>query len=69
LHEFGKDEGADSKEILKERLKTNVTSRYVHHHVFNFELVDEMLKYFSFEKIYQQQAHPFHLITIARKSI
>jgi len=69
LHEFGKDAGADSKLVLRERLKTNITSRYVHHHVFNFDLVDEMLKYFSFEKIYQQEAHPFHLITIAQKSM
>jgi SAM-dependent methyltransferase len=69
LHEFGKDEGAGSKEVLAARLKTNLTSRYVHHHVFSFELVDEMLNYFTFEKIYQQEAHPFHLITIARKPI
>jgi|SRR5436190_11741467 len=69
LHEFEKDAGADSKLVLNDRLKTNLASRYVHHHVFNFDLVDEMLKYFSFEKIYQQEAHPFHLITIARKPI
>ena len=69
MHEFGKDEGAGSKEVLKQRLETNVVSRYVHHHVFSFALVDEILKHFSFEKIYQQEAHPFHLITIARKSI
>jgi len=69
LHDPGKDEGIESRQMLRKRVEENIVHRFVHHHVFSFELVDEMLSYFSFTKIYQQEAHPFHLITIAKKTV
>jgi SAM-dependent methyltransferase len=69
LHEKTKDDGLSSSQALAERLADNVTHRYAHHHVFNFALIEEVLDYFSFRKIYQQEAPPFHLITIAQKTI
>ncbi|MES1219188.1 MAG: class I SAM-dependent methyltransferase [Bacteroidota bacterium] len=69
LHERKKDDGLGAGETLEERLTANITHRYAHHHVFNFELINEILNYFSFKKIYQQEAPPFHLITLAQKAI
>jgi SAM-dependent methyltransferase len=69
LHEKTKDDGLNSSETLAKRLADNITYRYAHHHVFNFALIIEMLNYFSFRQIYQQEAPPFHLITIAQKTI
>jgi SAM-dependent methyltransferase len=56
------------EEELRKKVYNNFENRCVHHHVFNFELIDQILQYFSFDKIYQQEAKPFHLITVARKA-
>lgn len=56
-----------SKEMTKELLSNNYVNRRAHHHVFNFQTIKEMLLYCGFETIYQQEASPFHLVTIAKK--
>jgi ubiquinone/menaquinone biosynthesis C-methylase UbiE len=56
-----------SREELAARLKLNFTERSVHHHVFSQELVKELMQHLSFTTLYQQEAAPFHLITIAEK--
>jgi hypothetical protein len=53
--------------MLPELIKKNSETRFLHHHVFSFELINQMLDYFCLTKIHQQKAHPFHLITIAKK--
>lgn len=68
LHFFPpKIEEKISKEMTKELLQKNYENRRAHHHVFSFEIIREMLVYCGFETIYQQEAPPFHLITIAKK--
>jgi SAM-dependent methyltransferase len=69
LHHSEKDDGITTAQTLADRLADNLALRYVHHHVFDFKLVDEMMNYFSFRTIYQQEAPPFHLITLAQKQI
>ena len=67
LHQHEKDNGLVAGQTFADRLKDNLTSRYAHHHVFDFKLVNEILGYFSLQTIYQQEAPPFHLITLAQK--
>jgi len=69
LHDIKRDDKLESTGMLEERLKENSVYRYVHHHVFNFELINQMLGYFSFKTVYQQEAAPFHLVSIAQKNI
>ncbi|MGC4038023.1 MAG: class I SAM-dependent methyltransferase [Chitinophagaceae bacterium] len=66
LHDFSRDNTSGSKDELLGLVRNNYVTRAVHHHVFNFELVNEMLKYFSFTIEHQQAVAPFHLVTIAR---
>ena len=67
LHDFSRDNTSGSKEELFGLIRNNYVTRAVHHHVFSFEVVNEMLKYFSFSIEHQQAVPPFHLVTIARK--
>ena len=67
LHDMDLDKALGSRDILKERTIQNLSYRAVHHHVFNFELIKELLSYTGFDVEFQQNFHPFHLITIATK--
>jgi len=60
--------GIASKEELVQRLKDNYTTRFVHHHVYSFELITAMLAYFDFKVVYQQEVAPFHLTVIAQRA-
>lgn len=66
MHDFSRDNTSGSKEELFVLIRNNYQTRAIHHHVFNFELVNEMLQYFSFKTEYQQAVAPFHLVNIAR---
>ena len=61
--------GIHSKEELVQRLKDNYTTRFAHHHVFHFDLMEKMLNYFDFKVLHQQQIAPFHLTMIAQKAL
>jgi ubiquinone/menaquinone biosynthesis C-methylase UbiE len=69
LHELNKDEKLDSRDMLQQRLKENKVHRFAHHHVFNFDVLRQILTYFSFTPVYEQAATPFHLIVIAQKKV
>ncbi len=58
---------AEKRTFLLEEIKNNVKNRYVHHHVFSFDVIAEMLGHCGFDVLYQQTGTPFHLITIAKK--
>ena len=58
-----------SKEELLERLTNNYSTRFMHHHVFSFELMEKMLQYFDFTVLHQQALAPFHLTVIAQKAL
>jgi SAM-dependent methyltransferase len=60
--------GIHSKEELVQRLADNYTTRFAHHHVFNFDLMEKMLQYFDFTVLHQQALAPFHLTVIAQKA-
>lgn len=64
LHDMESDPG---REAFKARVVENLTTRTIHHHVFSFALIREMLEYCGFAVEYQQQLPPFNLITVAKK--
>jgi ubiquinone/menaquinone biosynthesis C-methylase UbiE len=49
------------------RIKSNYKYRCVHHHVFDVQLVEQMLSTAGFKLTFHQEAPPFHLIFIAVK--
>jgi SAM-dependent methyltransferase len=67
LHDISIDKGINSITELRNRIKNNFINRCVHHHVFSFEVIKQMLDFTGFATIYQQKAEPFHLITVAKK--
>lgn len=67
LHDVLKDDGIQNQQQLIERTENNFINRCVHHHVFSFDVIKQMLGYTGFKTIYQQWVAPFHLVTIARK--
>jgi SAM-dependent methyltransferase len=66
LHDLSRDI-IDSKEALKNRVEQNEQIRAVHHHVFDFALISQMLNYAGFKIEMQGKYAPFHLITTAVK--
>ena len=67
LHDFTFDAFVQSKEELIQRTHLNIENRAVHHHVFNLDLIKEMLIYCGFEMIHQQTYPPFHLVSVAER--
>ncbi len=68
LHNFDKDPWAGSFEKFKERSKNNIENRGLHHHVFNRQLVIEMLSYLKLRIIETEVVKPFHITAIAQKN-
>ena len=68
LHDMDLDKALGSKDFLKERTIQNLSYRAVHHHVFNIELIRDLLTYTGFKVEIQHKYHPFHLITVAKKN-
>lgn len=63
-----RDPEGKTVEQLKMFLNDNLKNRRAHHHVFNFELVKQILEFNQCRVVHQQAATPFHLITIAYKN-
>lgn len=66
LHDLEKDI-LQTRLALKERTADNIVNRCVHHHVFSFELINELLAYCGFEVLINKEFQPFHLLTLAEK--
>jgi SAM-dependent methyltransferase len=54
-------------DAFRDRLANNYETRIAHHHVFDFELVEKILKFTGFRLLYQQKAPPNHLFNVAEK--
>ncbi|MEP6683080.1 MAG: methyltransferase domain-containing protein [Parafilimonas sp.] len=67
FHNIALDNGTSTTEELIDRTKNNFQNRCVHHHVYSFELIDELLQFTGFAVIKQKWLAPFHLLTIAKK--
>lgn len=66
LHDIQQDI-IGNRDNLLERTKNNYVNRCVHHHVFNFPLITQMLSFCGFDVTYQASIKPFHLLTVAYK--
>ncbi len=67
LHDLKKDLGVKSYNELLQRTNDNYTNRCVHHHVFNINLLKEIVTYTDFNVVCTQKAAPFNLVLIAKK--
>jgi SAM-dependent methyltransferase len=67
LHDIERDDNITSVSELKNRTENNYTNRCLHHHVYNLELLEEVLTYCNFKIIHKQKAAPFHLVIIGEK--
>ncbi|HRI19295.1 MAG TPA: methyltransferase domain-containing protein [Panacibacter sp.] len=67
LHDLSMDPGTSKPEELKARTSDNFNNRCVHHHVYNLDVLGQMLLFFNFTIVYKQQAAPHHLVIVARK--
>ncbi|HNR08859.1 MAG TPA: class I SAM-dependent methyltransferase [Saprospiraceae bacterium] len=66
LFDFSMVDKSMEMSVWLDQMPNNINHRLLHHHVFNFELITEIFKFFSFEVIIQKSIKPFHLVTIAR---
>lgn len=66
LHDVSRDPGLSQSGDLTERTLENYKNRCVHHHVFNFQLIRNLLEYSGFSVLHQQEVHDFHLVTVAQ---
>ena len=66
LHDLSRDI-IESKEALAKRVEQNEKIRAVHHHVFDFALIEQILSYAGFKIEKQGKYPPFHLISTAVK--
>ncbi len=60
-------QNAEKRQFLINEMTNNYQNRYVHHHVFSFEVIKKLLEHTGFEVTHQQALSPFHLVTIAQK--
>ena len=67
LHDFKYDSFVQSKDDFIKRTELNFENRAVHHHVFDLNLVKELLAYCDFDLVHQQTYPPFHLVSVAQK--
>lgn len=67
LHDASKHPEFVSTEVFEELLSKNMENRCAHHHVFNEEVVREILKFAGFKVIEQEIIHNFHLTTFAER--
>lgn len=67
MHDLTRDEFMKSRDQLESRTLMNLNNRALHHHVFDFALIQEMLNYAGFDTVSQYKAAPFHLISVAEK--
>jgi len=62
LHDLTRDRAAGSLEAFTERSSRNFQNRGLHHHVFDLELLREMLDFFGIEEIASHQSYYDHLV-------
>lgn len=66
-HDPAYDPEHKTRDQLRALLEQNFEKRLSHHHVFSQQLVKQVLEYCGFDVLFQQEADPFHLVTVAVK--
>lgn len=58
---------ANTLEAFIDLCNDNYNNRCMHHHVFNFALMNDIFEYLNVKKIFQTKAQPYHLIVVGQK--
>ena len=66
-HDMSYDKGVKNLNEFKERSLNNFENRCLHHHVFDMNLLEQILKYFNLKIILKNESPPFNLIIMAVK--
>lgn len=66
-HDLSRDLAAGSIDDFTKRSQSNHQNRSLHHHVFDFNLVIDVLDNFGFQLFELEACKPYHLIAIATK--
>ena len=69
LHDLSMDTPAGDINNFKQRSLSNSENRCLHHHVFDFELLSVICKYFGTEVKFKKWMAPYHQIIIAQKPL
>jgi SAM-dependent methyltransferase len=67
LHDLERDKPAGSIEHLRERCLRNTELRCMHHHVFNMQLLQQVMKRAHFRSLYCTDRWENHLLVFARR--
>lgn len=62
LHDLTRDRAAGNLETFTQRSRQNYQNRGLHHHVFDLELLRQILNFFGIEEIASHQSYYDHLI-------
>jgi SAM-dependent methyltransferase len=65
LHDLGRDPGAPSREVFERRVRENVSTRAMHHHVFDTRTVAEMCAAAQLRVVALRPERPFHIACLA----
>ncbi|MGC4231686.1 MAG: methyltransferase domain-containing protein [Niabella sp.] len=68
LHDINKDPGITNFEDFKIRTLNNFHNRCVHHHVFSFNAIRELLEFCNFKVVFQKEIHKINLFTLGIKN-
>jgi len=67
LHDFERDGGVTDMEQFKQRCLNNMDNRCMHQHVYNLELLKQLLGYLNVKVITTDSSFPHHLTVIGIK--
>ena len=67
LHDLSMDLPAGNLESFKQRSLSNFENRCLHHHVFDFDLLESLCKYFKLSVKFKRLIPPYHQVIIAKK--
>ena len=67
LHDMSRDPGAGDRDHFSRRSRDNRTNRCLHHHVFDTNLVAEMVARVGLQVVALEPRPPHHIITVCRK--
>jgi hypothetical protein len=67
LHDLGRDPAAGDHMSFAARSQRNAENRCLHHHVFDTNLVVELIAHIGLQIVAVEPLLPFHIILVARK--
>lgn len=66
LHDLTRDPAAGTLEQFRERSLKNLQNRCLHHHVFDFELLEALFEHVGIHQVSSKWLSPYHQIVVGR---